>query len=700
MAKIKKIEITNFRNIKHLVIEVRPSGYTIIAGDNNLGKSNTLNAVNWFLTGTLFTDKWGTGENDIDSIIPINQIKGEFVSVSVEFETGIVFEKQYRTQWDIKTGKPKGHTSAGLINGAESRNMKLWTDELYKELNYTPYLNGFKELNIFTDALYALQKLDPKDLRVLLQKLGCNVTNDEVFKALNLGVDATFMELEQVKYRGNFYDMRADYKRKVLADRGTLEQVKNQLALFNDVDNADTTTLDKIKHELDEVNKNFYSLSSTLDSKLNELYTEVSQLKIKHDEDLAQFRVDKFNRKAKIISAINKEEERIEKIKNNANKDGLEAIGSVEKEIELQCKTIEAYNNSLTSIQQAMERSSAAGKGYVAEQRETAIKLNTLLKEVYQDFITCPNCQHQFILDEGKKDMWEFNRKRDIELLNKKLDELKANVAKELENLKSYKIQFAQAQENYNKAVKDLEVLNNKKQDLQNNVSSTKVEVDTTALDRLNAQLSVIDCEQYDTRALDNRIDSLNEEIIRCKTERDAELEKLRFDLQQQKNELLEQQHQEELKIYDFQKKQELLKKQDEILEIYNQHEYQLEIINKFIHKSIEMANEKAREVTGFNFVMLEETLSETIKEVCYLTVDGVPFASVNTSKKILIGTQFIKRIKEILKGYGVPVNDLPILVDKLETVSNNTLDSNKDLFAGIQFITTKVTEGKEITIC
>ena len=242
--------------------------------------------------------------------------------------------------------------------------------------------------------------------------------------------------------------------------------------------------------------------------------------------------------------------------------------------------------------------------------------------------------------------------------------------------------------------------MNNKKQDLQNNVSSTKVEVDTTALDRLNAQLSVIDCEQYDTRALDNRIDSLNEEIIRCKTERDAELEKLRFDLQQQKNELLEQQHQEELKVYDFQKKQELLKKQDEILEIYNQHEYQLEIINKFIHKSIEMANEKAREVTGFNFVMLEETLSETIKEVCYLTVDGVPFASVNTSKKILIGTQFIKRIKEILKGYGVPVNDLPILVDKLETVSNNTLDSNKDLFDGIQFITTKVTEGKEITIC
>ena len=700
MAKIKKIEITNFRNIKHLVIEVRPSGYTIIAGDNNLGKSNTLNAVNWFLTGTLFTDKWGTGENDIDSIIPINQVKGEFVSVSVEFETGIVFEKQYRTQWDIKTGKPKGHTSAGLINGAESRNMKLWTDELYKELNYTPYLNGFKELNIFTDALYALQKLDPKDLRVLLQKLGCNVTNEEVFKALNLGVDATFMELEQVKYRGNFYDMRADYKRKVLADRGTLEQVKNQLALFNEVDNVDTTTLDKIKHELDEVNKNFYSLGSTLDSKINELSTEVSQLKIKRDEDVAQFRADKFNRKAKIISAINKEEERIEKIKNNANKSGLEAVGSVEKEIELQCKTIEAYNNSLTSIQQAMERSSNAGKGYVAEQRETAIKLNTLLKEVYQDFITCPNCQHQFILDEGKKDMWEFNRKRDIELLNQKLDELKANVAKELENLKSYKIQFAQVQENYNKAVKDLEVLNNKKQDLQNNVSSTKVEVDTAALDRLNAQLSVIDCEQYDTRALDNRIDSLNEEIIRCKTERDAELEKLRFDLQQQKNELLEQQHQEELKAYDFQKKQDLLKKQDEILEIYNQHEYQLEIINKFIHKSIEMANEKAREVTGFNFIMLEETLSETIKEVCYLTVDGVPFASVNTSKKILIGTQFIKRIKEILNGYGVPVNDLPILVDKLETVSNNTLDSNKDLFDGIQFITTKVTEEKEITIC
>ena len=699
MARIKKIEIKNFRNIKHLIINVKPNGYTIIAGDNNLGKSNTLNAVNWFLTGTLFTDKWGVGENDIDSIIPINQVKGEYVSVSVEFDSGIIFEKQYRTQWDLKTNKPKGHTSAGLINGAESRNMKLWTDELYKELNYTPYLNGFKELNIFTDALYALQKLDPKDLRVLLQKLGCNVSNEEVFKALNLGVDATFMEIEQVKYRGNFYDMRADYKRKVLADKSTLEQVTNQLALFNEVDEVDTSTLERIKHELEEVNSKFYGIGTNLDSKINELSTEVSQLKIKRDEELTQFRADKFNRKAKILTLLNKEEDRIEKIKNNSNLDGLQAIESIDKEINLQCKTIEAYENSLTSIKQAMERSSNAGKGYVAEQRETALKLNALLKEVYQDFITCPNCQHQFILDEGKKDMWEFNRKRDIDSLQLKLDTLKANVTKELENLKGYKMQHLQAEANYNKAIKDLEALNQKKQALQENISSNKVEVDTSELDRLNKQLNSIDMEQYNTKALDDRIDSLNEEIIRCKTQRDAELEKLRFDLQQQKNELLEQQHQEELKAYDFQKKQELLNKQEEIRSIYNQHEYQLEIINKFIHKSIEMANEKAKAITGFNFVMLEETLSETVKEVCYLTVDGVPFASVNTSKKILIGTQFIKRIKEILEGYGIPKNELPILVDKLETVSNTTLENNTHLFDGIQFITTKVTEGKEIEI-
>lgn len=700
MSKIKRIVINNFRNIRHLEIDVKENGVTQITGDNNLGKSNTLNAVMWFLTDTLLTDKWGTGENDVNSIVPINQVKGEYVSVEITFTTGVVFEKRYKTSYDLKTGKVKGHTTGGLINGAESKNMSLWNDDLNKELGYTPYLNGFKEFNIFTDALYALQKMDSKDLRVLLQKLGCNVSNKEVFDALNLGTEISFMELEEVKYRGNFYDMRTDYKRKLSADKNSLETVNNQLGLFNGIEEADTTKLENIKKELEEVNKQYYSVSdSALENKINDKSNEVRELKIKREEELTKFRADNFNQKSKLISLINKEEEKLEKIKNEANRGDYAALESINKEIDIAAKTIQAYELSKNNIQRALEQCSQTGKAYVQDQRDTAAKLNALYEETYRDFITCPNCQHQFILDESKKNVWEFNRKRDIDSLNAKLDSLKVKIQDTLTSLNAFKMQLKETDENYNKALKDLEILNKKKEELQSNFKKKEIVLDTTELDKLNNQLKALEQASYDTSIIDSKIDTLNEELTKLRLERDSELDKMRFELQEQKNQLLEQQHQEELKVYDYQKKLELQAKQEELIKIYNEHEHQVSIINQFIHKSIEMCNEKAKAITGFDFVMLEETLSDTVKEVCYLTVDGVPFSNVNTSKKILIGVAFINRIKEVLTGYGIAKNDLPILADKLETVSNTTLGSNIELFNDVQFITTKVTEGKELTI-
>ena len=181
---------------------------------------------------------------------------------------------------------------------------------------------------------------------------------------------------------------------------------------------------------------------------------------------------------------------------------------------------------------------------------------------------------------------------------------------------------------------------------------------------------------------------------------RDAELQRLRSELQVQKDQLLEAKRQEEMKQYDSVRKQDLQAKREDAIKTLNNHEEQLSIINQFIHKSIELCNAKAKALTGFEFVMLEETLSDTVKEVCYMLVDGVPFKNVNTSRKLLIGTQFIKRVKEILYKQGINKNDLPILADKLETISNATLGKYNDLFNDIQFITTKVTEGKEIKVC
>lgn len=700
--KIRKITIQNFRNIRNLVIEVKPNGLTVIEGDNNIGKSNALNAICWFDTDSLYTDKWGSGENDIQSIIPINQVKGEYVSVAVEFDSGIVFEKRYTTSYDLKTGKVKAHTTEGYINSSAAKNMKQWTDELYKAFGYTPSLQGFKELNLFTDPLYALQKLDAKELRVLLQTLGCNITNEEVFKALSLGSKIAFMEMEAPKYRNNFYDMRTDYKRMLLADKQSVDTIDNQLSVFNNVEEFSNTKLNEINKELEEVNQKYYSVGNqSTEQDLQDKQNKLRELKNQRDEIVNNFKAENFNKKARLINEINNEQRNIENLKNKANKGVYEAIEHNKHEIDLQIKTIEAYNNSKIAIQNSIERSSNLGKSSVVKQREVAAKLKALQEETYRDFITCPNCNHQFILDESKKDLWEFNHKRDIDLCNTELAQLKDQVAKELADFKMYKEQLAQTEIEYNKAVENLELLQNKGNELQSHiVNDGDCDIDYSKLQKMQFEMQQLEREVADTSLIDKQIDDLNESVLQARLNRDAELQKLRSELQVQKDQLLETKRQEEMKQYDSQRKADLQAKREQAIKTLNNHEEQLSIINQFIHKSIELCNAKAKALTGFEFVMLEETLSDTVKEVCYMLVDGVPFKNVNTSRKLLIGTQFIKRVKEILYKQGINKNDLPILADKLETISNATLGKYNDLFNDIQFITTKVTEGKEIKVC
>ena len=95
--KITKVEVTNFRNLKHEVFELKPNEASIIVGKNGLGKSNLLNAINYLVADCLLTDNYGKGENDIESIVPISHQKGEHTEVSIWLSSGAKFTKIYKT---------------------------------------------------------------------------------------------------------------------------------------------------------------------------------------------------------------------------------------------------------------------------------------------------------------------------------------------------------------------------------------------------------------------------------------------------------------------------------------------------------------------------------------------------------------------------------------------------------------------------
>ena len=705
MNGIVKVELTNFRNIKHMVFDVR-NNPTIIKGDNNLGKSNILSALMWFFTNSLLTDKWGTGENDLDSIVPVDQAKGEHVKVTVTFETGTEFTKCYKTQYDTKTGKVKGHTTECYINSSLSKNATMWNNELMKEVNFTPALFGFNELRLFTDPLYALQKLEPKELRKLLIALGCEVTNDEVYKALANEYDLSLLKNEESKYRGNFYDMRADYKRKLQADKESITVITNQLYGYNDTQEYNKERLEAVEKELKNKRDEYYNIknSNSSNSMVLEVKGQLSKVQLEKDMYLRKMNLEKSLKLTELENQIKTERERIENEKQNRSKDLILDKGKLETELKSQQDILEAYKVSLNNITRSLEASSTTGKNLVEQQKETMVKLNAAKDSQYTDTVTCPMCSYSFVADPIALATWEANKQGEVTRLSGLLERLQNQVKEQSQIFKQLKQQKEDTQ-------RQIDLVQEKVTNLATSINTintrilanNELPIDMCTIYQLEEKKANLSNSNINTSEFDTQIEELKRKLYDLENNSNEVVNTKLMDLDNEISALELEKQEINIEKAKWLTKLDLNRKHDEALKVRNDHEAELEIINAFIHKQIEMCNHKAYEKTGFKFVMLEENLSnDQVKEVCYLTVDGVPFANVNTSRKLMIGTIFINKIKDILETMGTPRNSLPILCDKLESISDNTFNHyyGQGILDKCQFITTKVTEEKEIIVC
>jgi len=701
MSKIKRLELTNFRNIKHLVLDFK-SNPVIIQGDNGIGKSNVLCANSWFFTDALFSDKWGTGENDINSIIPIDQKKGEHVSVKVTFESGVEFTKVYKTVWDLKTGKPKGHNTEGYINSSLCKNMKLWQEELMKEVNFVPTLRGFNELRLFTDPLYALQKIEPKELRQLLVALGCEVTNEEVYKALEYKMDLSYVRENESKYRGNFFDMRADVKRMIKADSESMQTYEAQAKLYNDVEEVDESQILWLDNEIKELQSKYYSIKDDdTSNKLRELNSKIfeleSQKRIFYEQEESKNRIALQEVQAQRA----KEQEEYDRKREERSNGIMNEQARIYSEMQQTNETVRAYQKSYANITQSLQSSSEAGKRLIEEQRELMMNLEEVKASTYSDMVTCPMCMHQFVLDPVKEAAFQASKEAKITSLSARLEKVKESIEKQkavFKNLKQQKEDTLREVEKLNPKVKELEAAYD-----AINYRITEIKLQPLPFEwntDLQAKEQELKNFRADTSKYDNEIQLLQEQVTQLQQNANAAIEQERAEINRQVEELKAERDELNIAKSKYLTKVQVQENYDLAVAKRNDHEAIYNTINDVIHTMIDMCNKKAYEKTGFEFVMLEETLSDTVKEVCYMIVDGVPFANVNTSRKAIIGTLFISKVKDILEELGTPKNDLPILFDKLESISLKTFEDNKQVFENCQFIGTKVTEGKEIKVC
>ena len=679
---IQMVEITNFRNIKHLVLGLKET-VSIITGKNKLGKSNVLNAINWFITDTLLTDKYGTGENDIDSIVPITHLRGDHTEVKLTLSTGATYSKIYKVKYTPDGSKINGHTTEYKRNGVSVGTQKAFYDELYEVFGFKPAFTSLKinEVRLMTNPLYALLILDSKELRKLLVAMGCSVSNEELYQ---MGFE--YMRPLEAQYGGRWDDVRLNAKDRLKQAKAAFDNHTAQLGLFNMIEEPDLEILEKLKTKRDKlVEKRTILNTTSVSEEITELEQQIKEVTFDEHQRLVK-RNDEIDIQ---IMEIQNKIDNVEKVDAEAyelaTKGIKEQIAKVKDELlKINDNYSKVLNEKMGHITDKNLKLSEK-KYHENNVAELSDKLAHLLNP--ENEIECPCCGYKFVHLKDNN--------------NESLDDLKAHIEQE-QNL----IDVA------NSDVERLESLIN--------TINARLELATTEKMNKNIELSTLEKQLADyprqhTSVEDLRIEKYQLEVLKTKNLDDSKLPELKAkrdnlvnnaretrnaDIQAINDEIIKVDElisKESIRVNDWERKENLQKLIGTDQQAINEAEAWLGQVNKFIFTMIKMINQRAKEITGFDFVMLEENLTNgNLVEVCYALIDGVPFKDLNTADKFKYGIKFLEVCRRIAANKTGLENSLPILGDRFESISSvETIKS----YTTSQLICTRVNECEEMRV-
>lgn len=686
---IKKLIISNFRNLNSLELDFNEK-VSIISGKNELGKSNALNAVCWLLTGTILTDKWGSGENDIDSIVPNGAKRGVNPEVTIVLDSNTEFKKKYVTKWSKDGSKVTGHTTEWYINDVACKNETEFNEALYPMIKFKPLLKtkDVNELRLFTDPLYALQKLDAKALRALLVDLGCSVTDEELYKK-------GFEELRPYgeQYMGKWDVFRKKQKEKVATISKEIENLQSKLETVADVEDFDSTEIINLNKQLEVlISKKANIKADNTNPEITELEKEIAVLKNTISNKITANQANADNQKNTLKLKRQALLDKLQHEKDQKTNPIQSQINEIEAKLKEINTNIRAYNYTIETNSTVMKKYISMGEANKKNKADLSIKLDSIINSKYQGIVTCPICFTAFAPNEQEQHNFEEHKNVKIGRLTKEIQSCE-------DNDKQYRAEYDQclklkkdAEKQRDEASDEFTDLNFKLNGLKSELEAAKnAPIDMTEINAIDKEIIALDFP-VNVSVENNQIELLKAKIeaIKARTAEACEDELNQIDIEiAEVNAKISEAYVKQSKSKD---KQEYLENIDKNQIELNNAESLLAKVNALIQTMISLINEKATEKTGLNFVMLEENLSnDGIKEVCYATIDNIPFKDINTAKKIKFGIKFIERLKTILS-----TNDLPILADRMEGI--DSIGTIKTM-TNEQLICTRVTDEQKITI-
>ncbi len=625
LLKLNRMELKNFKGIKHLVIEIRGNDVNIY-GDNGTGKTTIMDASTWVMYGK---DSQNKADFEIKTLDKNNQpIHGVEHEVNVDLDINgkpLNLCKIYKEKWTKKRGSATaeftGHTTDYFIDGVPVKKKEydehiegIANEELFKLLASPTYFN----------TQYSWQQRREEVITV------CgDLTDEEVIAS-----DKALSKLPEILNGRTLEDHR-----KVIAARR---------AKIND-------ELKKIPVRIDEVTQGLPDLSEfegnnlqvdieSLHGKIREKEQELSR--IEGGGEIAEKRVQLKEIESDLIS-----------LKNQLQ-------GKISEQIDAKRRELQQVKSSLYDWQSEAKNK----KGTLDYNQQQIKQLETEMKELrekwhlvndqnfsFEQSDICPTCGQALPADQleqaRKKALASFNRDKAgrLESITSRGKEYGQKVEvhqSEMDTLGDAIMNANNKAVEYNQKVHDIEIL------IENMMK------DANAYQEDPAYIAKLG----EKESLEAEIVQLQQNTSEAKQKVNAEINDLNASLRVFERALAQtEQHKQGLKRIE-----ELKAQERDLAAEYERLEQELYLTEQFVKAKVNLLEDKINSKFKLaRFKLFNTLVNGGVEECCETLYDGVPYSGgLNNGHRNAVGMDIINTLSEHYGFYP------PIFVDNAESIT------------------------------
>jgi len=613
---LQKLALRNFKGIKNFTLDTYDKDVKIF-GDNAIGKTTLMDAVSWLLFDK---DSLNQKQFEIKTLkdgVAIPKLEHEVEAVFILDGSPIKLKKIYKEKYTKKRGQAvaefTGHTTNYFIDDVPASK----GDFTSKVVS----LSGTEDVfRLLTSPTHFSQNLTWQKQRELLLEVCGGITDQDVINS-----DDSLSGLPTI-LDGKTCD---DRKAIIGATRKKInDEIKSIPARIDELS----------RNEVEHVN-------------VTEIIEKISELRkqiVGKDQEIFSIKNgDEIGKKRNEIASLDNQ---IEKIKselgnqsNSAIYEKKKVLSGIEDRIAEFTREVQNKKNSIAGHEDIMKKGEAELERLRGEFKKIA----------GQEFTaeSCPTCGKAMTATEGEEAVKKFNLNKSnlIEanksagkeqvFKNKNRETVISSEKKEVVEL-GENIKF---QENGKLEIEaDISLLEKQTPKLEDHEGYVKLRTDWTAL-------------QAGIASLKNGNTELIEAIEKKRSELRAEVTNYEEQISTAKRA-----EQNKKRIEELNAQEKSLAHEYEILEGH------LFLIEQFIKVKVSMLEERINDKFSFvSFRLFKDQINEGVREVCEVTVDGVPYGSLNNAARIQAGLDIINTMSEHYKFSPT------IFIDNRESVTS-----------------------------